>query len=400
MVIMKRDKVFNAVFCGIIGGVCLYIPVHFMLVHVGVVKVTSNDNQVAFEPVAEKNIVDKVSNKVNAVKNRLENEVTNSFPFYNSLNGLYQNFNYYMNKLVYKEVPLKTNSDSEYIFYNKENDFYYLENQYSKEELDKRLDTQVKMFNKLANLDIDMYLYFPTRYELTKLKDNNLSSYVDSFKDKLSSKIKVANMDITSLEQYKNYFYKTDHHWNMNGALAGYYDIMDILEKTPVDNLEVVNKTERKFYGSMAKSVLNDKTYDYILDVDRTLDYDVLVNGKSASEVFKPRQIRLDRDYLYYDYYVQYFNGQYGEICYDYHKDKEENLLILSDSYAWQIDYLIAASFNKTYVVNLRYDKWKKEDLNLEEYMKERNIKKVLFLYEGGSMMFDQYNYNLEGRIK
>ena len=397
---MKKDKVFNAVFCGIIGGVCLYIPVHFMLVHIGVVTKTSNDNQMVFEPISEKNIGNKLSNKVNAIKTRLENEITNSFPFYNSLNGLYQNFNYYMNSFLYKEVPLKTNSDNEYIFYNKENDFYYLENQYSKDELDKRLDMQVAMFNKLANLDIDMYLYFPTRYELTKLKDNNLNSYVDIFKDKLSSKIKVANMDITSLEQYKNYFYKTDHHWNMNGALAGYYDIMDILGKVPVDNLEVVNKRERKFYGSMAKSVLNNKTYDYILDVDKKLDYDVLVNGKQASEVFKPRQIRLDRDYLYYDYYVQYFNGQYGEICYDYHKDKEENLLILSDSYAWQIDYLIASSFNKTYVVNLRYDKWKKEDLNLEEYMKERNIKKVLFLYEGGSMMFDQYNYNLEGRIK
>ena len=397
---MKKDKVFNAVFCGIIGGVCLYIPVHFMLVHIGVVTKTSNDNQVVFEPISEKNIGDKLSNKVNAIKTRLENEITNSFPFYNSLNGLYQNFNYYMNSFFYKEVPLKTNSDNEYIFYNKENDFYYLENQYSKDELDKRLDMQVAMFNKLANLDIDMYLYFPTRYELTKLKNNNLNSYVDIFKDKLSSKIKVANMDITSLEQYKNYFYKTDHHWNMNGALAGYYDIMDILGKVPVDNLEVVNKRERKFYGSMAKSVLNNKTYDYILDVDKKLDYDVLVNGKQASEVFKPRQIRLDRDYLYYDYYVQYFNGQYGEICYDYHKDNEENLLILSDSYAWQIDYLIASSFNKTYVVNLRYDKWKKEDLNLEEYMKKRNIKKVLFLYEGGSMMFDQYNYNLEGRIK
>ena len=397
---MKKDRVFNAVFCGIIGGVCLYIPVHFMLVHIGVVTKTSNDNQVVFEPISEKNIGDKLSNKVNAIKTRLENEITNSFPFYNSLNGLYQNFNYYMNSFFYKEVPLKTNSDNEYIFYNKENDFYYLENQYSKDELDKRLDMQVAMFNKLANLDIDMYLYFPTRYELTKLKNNNLNSYVDIFKDKLSSKIKVANMDITSLEQYKNYFYKTDHHWNMNGALAGYYDIMDILGKVPVDNLEVVNKRERKFYGSMAKSVLNNKTYDYILDVDKKLDYDVLVNGKQASEVFKPRQIRLDRDYLYYDYYVQYFNGQYGEICYDYHKDNEENLLILSDSYAWQIDYLIASSFNKTYVVNLRYDKWKKEDLNLEEYMKKRNIKKVLFLYEGGSMMFDQYNYNLEGRIK
>ena len=69
MVIMKRDKVFNAIFCGIIGGVCLYIPVHFMLVHIGVVTKTSNDNQVVFEPVVEKNIGDKLSNKVNAVKN-------------------------------------------------------------------------------------------------------------------------------------------------------------------------------------------------------------------------------------------------------------------------------------------------------------------------------------------
>ena len=109
---MKKDKVFNAVFCVIIGGVCLYIPVHFMLVHIGVVTKTSNDNQVAFEPVVEKNIGDKLSNKVNEIKTRLENEITNSLPFYNSLNGLYQNANYYMNKLVYKEVPLKTNSDN------------------------------------------------------------------------------------------------------------------------------------------------------------------------------------------------------------------------------------------------------------------------------------------------
>ena len=79
---MKRDKIFNAVFCGIIGGVCLYIPVHFMLVHIGVVTKTNNDNQVVFEPVAEKNIVDKLSNKVNAVKNRLENEITNSLTYY------------------------------------------------------------------------------------------------------------------------------------------------------------------------------------------------------------------------------------------------------------------------------------------------------------------------------
>ena len=140
---------------------------------------------------------------------------------------------------------------------------------------------------------------------------------------------------------------------------------IDLIMDVPLEVTVELGRTSKSI-----KEIL-DFSPGTIIELDKLAGepVDVLVNGKQASEVFKPRQIRLDRDYLYYDYYVQYFNGQYGEICYDYHQDKEENLLILSDSYAWQIDYLIAASFNKTYVVNLRYDKWKKEDLNLEEYM-------------------------------
>ena len=30
----------------------------------------------------------------------------------------------------------------------------------------------------------------------------------------------------------------------------------------------------------------------------------------------------------------------------------------------------------------------------------DNNISKVLFLYEGGSTIFDQYDYDFEGRVK
>lgn len=35
---------------------------------------------------------------------------------------------------------------------------------------------------------------------------------------------------------------------------------------------------------------------------------------RCLKKYLKPREIRLDRDYKYYDYYVSYFNGQYGKV--------------------------------------------------------------------------------------
>ena len=123
----------------------------------------------------------------------------------------------------------------------------------------------------------------------------------------------------------KKYFYKTDHHWTIYGALDGYQDICDMLGIQKLNDLNALEHKEKKYYGSLAKTALNDSINDYISDVDIKLDYDVYVNGKETDKLFKPREIRLDRDYKYYDYYVQYFNGQYGNVVYDYHDDNKEN---------------------------------------------------------------------------
>lgn len=396
---MKKDKILVVLFLVVIFGVFISLPIKLVLVELGLLE-TSNDNWVTYQEITENNALDKLENIIGKVKNGVENRVTNYFPFYSNFNKMYQDFNYNSNKLVYNDIPLKTNSDGEYIFLDKNNGFYYLTTKYKKPELDKRMKKQIKFFNELDNEGIDINIYIPTRYELTKLKKNNLNSYIDTFKNNLNKDIKVSVMNIDSISKYKEYFYLTDHHWTIKGALDGYYSIAKMLNVPVIENLEVFNNEERKYYGSMAKMILNDSIHDYISDVKIDLNYKVLVNGKSSDNIFKPRKIRLDRDYKFYDYYVQYFNGQYGNVIYDYNQKDKDNLLILSDSYAWQIDYLIASHFNKTHVINLRYDEYQNNTFDIKSYMKENNIDKVLFLYEGGSILFDQYDYDFEGRVK
>ena len=351
-----------------------------------------------FEPQIENNIIDKFENFFNSKKNNIENRINNYFPFYENLNSLYQNTNFYLNKLVYKnDIPLKTNHDGEYIFFNNENDFYYLVNNLSENKLNELLQNQIEFYKKI-NEKVDVYVYLPTRYDYTTLKQNNLNKYVQTFKKELENDIHLSVMEIDSIEQYKKYFYKTDHHWTMEGAKIGYNSIMKMFEKEPYPNLEIVTIKDKKYYGSFAKSVVNDTIYDYLQDFDLNLEYDVFVNGE-INDRYKPRQMVL-QDNKYYDYYVQYFNGSYGEVIYDYKQENEENLLIFADSYAWPIDYLIASSFNKTHVISLRYDYYKNGTMDILKYVEEHNIDKVLFLGESGMILFDQYNYGYARKVK
>ena len=300
---MQKDKRLVVVFLVVIFGVFLCIPSKFILVKMGIMSMNM-DNFSEYKGNTEKNIVDKLNNIVGKMENNIENKVTNYFPLYSNLNTLYQRVNFASNKLLFKDVPIKTNSDGEYIFYDKVNEFYYLTNKYSDEELDARLEKQVKFFNELSNKGINVNIYIPTRYEFTELKENNLSKFLDEFVNKLDSKINTRVMNVTSIDEYKKYFYKTDHHWTIYGALDGYQDICDMLGIQKLNDLNALEHKEKKYYGSLAKTALNDSINDYISDVDIKLDYDVYVNGKETDKLFKPREIRLDRDYKYYDYYV------------------------------------------------------------------------------------------------
>lgn len=395
----RNDKRFLLVMASICAFVMCSFFVNFVLIKFNIKELKTTDNWIYFK-YTKTDFLGKIDDRIEGLKTSIQNRVTNYFPFYQELTKGYYNVIYNTNKLFYSDVPLGLNSSKEYVFYNKENNFYYLINNRSHEDLSNRVSKQVQFFNNLkdSNPNININIYIVPRYEQTKFLNDNLANFTDDFKNGLNKNINVAELNISSTDDYIKKFYKTDHHWNMYGAYQGYKDILTMLNKE-YEKYDIVKVNKKPYYGSLAKSSLSKLTSDNIYDVNATNNYTVKVNGKEAPDKFKPRSIRYNKNNDFFDYYIHYFDGQYGLVKYTYDNDFDDNLLIFSDSYAWQIDYLIAKEYKNTYVVNLRFDDYKNGTFNYQEFIKKNNIKDVLFLYEGESIIFDQYDYKISKKI-
>lgn len=396
---MKKhnDKFICILFLSIIFLVLAYYPVKYVLITKGIVSLDYNNFKEA-EIKEGNSLITKVDNQIIKIKTSLENRVTNYFPLYSNINYTYAKINYKLNQLMYQDfVFLGMNADNEYAFRNDE--MFILESNVNNMMLDVMFEKQLEFYEELSS-KADVYLYLPNRYEFTILDDNNITvrdkdKYITKIKSLESNSFKVKELKISSIEDYKKYFYKTDHHWNAYGAYQGYLDIMNMMNINSKE-LKII-ETDIVYMGSIAKSSAQTDIKDNFMYIDYNENYDVTINGTDNLK-YKPKVINQTNN-IYYDYYVSYYNGMFGEVIMDYNNPDKENLLIISDSYAWQIDEIIASHFNKTYIVNVRYDNFINGSLDYEKFVKENNITKVLVLQESATSIFDMYNYGTKRKI-
>ncbi len=384
-------KSFVIVILVIIFGVFLYVPVKEVLIRIGITSSIHGDNWILVRKTK-----DPVYDKINSLKTDIENRYNNYFPLYNKINSLYYNVNASVDELYSKFIYLKDNSDNEHLFLDKENDFYYLVSQYSSSEIDERMNKQIEFYNDINNKypNINLMLYLPLRYSETSFKNiNGMHDKVNYFTSKLNQGIKYRVFDTSSTDEYLKYFYKTDHHFNSYGAEKVYLDILSGYGLT--NNLNITHKVVKdNYYGSLAKSILSTKIVDRLTAIDTRTILGVNINDSK----FKPLKVE-DNSNPFYDYFVVYFNGQYDEVIYTNKSQYNRNLLIICDSLAWQIDYLLANNFDRTFVVNMKYGKWTKNDLDLSSYIKDNNITHILFLRETKNIIFDGDNFKLDERV-
>lgn len=388
---MKKDRFIISVFLVIIFGVFVLYPVKYLLIKIDKISFNSSDNWKTYEKSGN-----LIKDKVMALETAIDNRTTNYFPLYEKITSGFYNFNIKLDSLFSSKVYIKSNSDGENLFYDNQNNFYFLLNNLSSEQLNNRLKNQISFYNDINTKysDINLYIYLPLRYEVTNLSDiHNLNNYVVTFKNSLNKNIKVFSLDSLDLSQYLTYFYKTDHHYNSVGALKAYNDIVTMMDINSIKTIPF-KCIYTPYYGSLAKTALNKNVSDNLLD----LDYQNDVEFNQNDDKFKTRKI-VKKTNPFYDYYISYYNGQYDEIKYKSDVKNDKNLLIISDSLSWQIDYIIAENFENTYVINLRYGKWKNQKLYLQEYLSEHNITDILFLQEAEQQMFDLYNHNISDRV-
>lgn len=386
-----NKKYFVIIILIIIFSVFIFVPIKEVMIHLGLTSFYKGDN---WKIVDKSN--DPIYDKVMSLETNIENRFNNYFPFYNKINNVFYSFNSKIDSIYLNDVYLKDNNDNEHMFLDKDNNLYYLVNHYSDKELDERLNNQIDFYNDINNKypDIDLMIYLPLRYSETSYKNiNGVYDKIVDFTSKLNSSIKYSVFDSTSSNEYLKYFYRTDHHFNSYGAEKVYNDI---LNKYGIDNnLYITHKVIRdKYYGSMAKTILSTEIVDKLYAIDTK----VILGSNITDEKFKPLMIEEKKD-PFYDYYVRYFNGQYDEIIYTNKSLYNRNLLIICDSLAWQVDYLLANNFDRTYVINMKYGKWQDNDLLLGEYIKKNNITHILFLRETKNIVFDADNFKLDKRV-
>lgn len=248
----------------------------------------------------------------------------------------------------------------------------------------KKIKQMASQYNQ-AFKDVDSYFYFVNQsksinFNTVSNKENEFLTYIKKefhFKD-------IDGLKIQSFEQYKDYFYETDHHWNYKGSYQGYKDIIQMI--LPQDQLlePIKEKTyDVYYYGSNARttSIYSNKEKFTVYQFDLP-KYTTYING--VKSVYGNKKMYENNQYYTnegYNHYRAYYGGDFAEVIYDFHQPEKENLLIIAPSYSNANNDLIASHFNKTFVIDLRH--YKNEfghTFNAQKYCQENHIDKFVLM--------------------
>ena len=200
----------------------------------------------------------------------------------------------------------------------------------------------------------------------------------------LNPQIKNDRITIQSVSDYQKNFFKTDHHWNAKGQYEGYKKAIRLLkgENEKLLDISVVQIEGLKTNGSKAR-IINDFTIsdDFTFLWADLPPYDTYINGDTG--VYGKKSEYLSGDYPKekgFNHYGNCNGWDYGIVEYDFKQPEKENLLMFIDSFGNSVLELIAAHFNKTYVVDLRYySKENEAPFNFKDFIADKDIKEALF---------------------
>lgn len=258
--------------------------------------------------------------------------------------------------------------------------------------IEKKIIDRIDQINQLSKdySEIEMYIYRPLQaHELSIFDDaNNIVSagkkFNQLFKD--YSNVPTSFLEINSLEQYKKLFYATDHHWNYRGSYQGYLDMMTMMnpDEALIEPTGIVCKEEAQFFGTHSnftgRIFGGDQMCVYTFDYT---PYEIIVNGEKIEDTNNPNYfaahpLKEPNGYLYYYAYTAYASHS----MFDTNRNDKENILVVGDSYAAPVAGLLASHFNQTHFVSpTDYLKEYKVRFNYDEFLKDNDIDKILFVY-------------------
>jgi len=248
--------------------------------------------------------------------------------------------------------------------------------------------------------DVDRPVYFALAPSKTVIaeRDGIIPDYVASNAEQRYMTMQAGFMKagITSIPldalKLTDYF-KTDHHWNVDGAYQAYGEIIRTVAKTEptLKKVEVDPESKRAsehpYFGSLARKTTlayastGDKIEYY--DAGQFKGIDVCYDKKCGQPLIDEQFIKEEGDYA--DRYEVFMRGNHGILSMT-SKTKGPKLLVLKDSFANPVLPFLARSANLE-VVDIRYVH---KDFDASEFAKQKNVDAVVFLH----------NANIAGLMK
>ena len=259
-----------------------------------------------------------------------------------------------------------------------------------------RYDIRIKNINDLLSSNLsDVYIYYIEKDTDINFETNESAGVYEYLKNNINTD-KMYKFQINNFNDFSNYFYKTDHHWNYKCSYAAYKQLVGIL----TSDKPIKYKNEKciggNFSGSKGVTVGSYFTYkeDFCVYEFDYPKYKIYVNGKDSKYGSEEVYLNSYNETLPYDTYDRYYGWNSGEVIF-VNNNKSGNILILGESFDNPLLKLLASHFNKTYSIDLRYyekDNGKKFDYS--EYIEKNNIDKVLLI--GNRDYFRGYTFNVE----
>lgn len=255
-------------------------------------------------------------------------------------------------------------------------------------------DSRISSINKtLSNTMIDTYIYYIEKDTDIDFTTNKKSDIYDYLKENINSD-KIYKYEVNSFDEFKDRFYKTDHHWNYKGSYLAYTQLVKILTSDEPLNYKDEVCLNDNFSGSKANfsgttHLYKEKFCVYKFEFPK---YDIYINGERKDYGNQDYHIKNPQENVSYGSFYGYDDG---EIIFDNHDNSKENILIVGESYDNAILKLLASHFNKTYSIDLRnYERENNKKFNYLEYLNDNNIDKVLLI--GNKDYFAMSEFNLE----
>lgn len=219
---------------------------------------------------------------------------------------------------------------------------------------------------------------------------NDLESIMFENLDKQGVKYINMNEKFKSSNQ-NDFYFKTDHHFNFNGAYKSYCEIVKTMTDDDIEIATFLGKDDmdittisKHFIGSRNRSIYymypSDQDIVEIAYPKEKIDYEKITNDNPDPELYNLS----DDEVVSYGVYM---GGDKAHTVIKTDRPELPNILIFGDSFTNALEPLLCYHFNETHVLDFRYYK----EMSLYEYIDKYKPDVVI-------MVRDDLNYGtLEG---